>query len=42
METEKAEEEDAAPQHYIASYNFIASGSDQVRETNTDHRNHNQ
>lgn len=42
MESEKAEEEDAAPQHYVASYNFIASGSDQVRETNRDDRNHNQ
>lgn len=36
MESEKAEEEDAAPQHYVASYNFIASGSDQVRDK---HRN---
>lgn len=43
MKSEKAEEEeDAAPQHYVASSNFIASGSDQVRETNMDDRNHNQ
>lgn len=41
METEKAGEEDAAPQHYVASYNFIGNGGDQVRETNTDDRNHN-
>lgn len=32
-DTEKAEEEDAAPQQYVASYNYIASGSDQVRQT---------
>lgn len=41
METEKKEEEDAAPQPYVASYNFIASGGDQVRETETDDRSHN-
>lgn len=41
-DTEKAEEEDAAPQQYVASYNYIASGSDQVRLTNTDDRNHKQ
>ena len=41
MESEKAEEEKAAPQHYVARYNFIASGSNQVRETNTVDRNHN-
>lgn len=41
METEKTEEEDAAPQPYVASYNFIASGGDQVRETDTDDRSHN-
>lgn len=39
-DTEKAEEEDAAPQQYVASYNYIASGSDQVSLTNTDDRNH--
>lgn len=41
METEKTEEEDAAPQPYVASYNFIASGGDQVREADTDDRSHN-
>lgn len=41
METERTEEEDAAPQPYVASYNFIASGGDQVRETDTYDRSHN-
>lgn len=30
------EGEDAAPQPYVASYNFNASGGDQVRETHAD------